>query len=69
MDRCPYGKRGRHSMAAATSEPDDGPRVLAAVCTECGAVRLVDMGTAFADPLDDMTADDIARRIGARPWG
>ena len=68
MERCPVGKRGRHSMMAATSETGDEPRILAVVCCGCGAVRLLDMAMAAdPDPLDGMSADEIARRIGARP--
>jgi hypothetical protein len=68
MQRCPVGRKGRHTLIAATGEAGEAPRVLAAVCCDCGAVRLLELAMAVdPDPLDGLSTDEITRRIGARP--
>ena len=57
LDPCPFGKKGRHDLAIVTNDQPDGPVLV--VCTVCGTTKREAM--VLPAPLDDLTADDIAR--------
>lgn len=60
MSPCPYAKRGEHEGVVITRESED---LVMVACCACGMVRIV--RPSAMPPLDDMDADEIARRIGA----
>ena len=64
LDPCPSNKRGRHNLTAVY--PDDAQYDLTLFCNRCGTMRRLPLtGAILADRMDDLSADEIMRRIGA----
>lgn len=55
-------KRGRHELAAVFSS--EGNQDMTMFCAHCGMVRRLPMSGEIGVPLDEMSADEIARRVG-----
>ena len=67
LPACPSSKGGRHRGSSFVTVNDEGQSTFTWTCDVCGTTRLVGPD-GFADdtPLDDLTADEIERRIYGR---
>lgn len=59
MDRCPVGRKGRHSLTLFVPEAETDATLC---CRVCGAVRrFSSAGPLYAPRLDDLTVDEILK--------
>ena len=63
LPRCPWSKSGKHRGDSWGLDRDDNSSLnLVWACRSCGMARYLD-GSATPVPLDDLTRDEIERRI------
>ena len=62
MERCPYGRKGRHSLSYVI--PSEYDYDLTMACDYCGAARRMPVtGSMLRERLDDLTAAEIEQAV------